>query len=191
MDPYDDSIGYTLPALRANILTISHEHRDHCNRRGVRGRPKIICGPGEYEIGGVFITGIPTYHDGRRGSYRGKNTIYLIEFADLTLLHLGDLGHVPSQAQVGDLNDVEVLFIPVGGGPTINAAQATEVVSLLEPKIVIPMHYRTPVLKVRLDPVGKFLKAMGSEKIQPVESLKVSRSSLPEETQVVLLEYKQ
>ncbi len=191
-DPYDESIGCQLPqSLRADILTISHEHPDHCNSRAVKGKPKVISGPGEYEINGVFITGISTYHDKKRGQLRGKNTIYLIEFEDLRACHLGDLGHIPSQAQVEALSDVELLFIPVGGGPTINAAEATEVVSLLEPKIVIPMHYGTRAIKLGLDPVTKFLKAMGSDKIERLESLKASRSSLPEETQVVLLEQKE
>lgn len=190
-DPYGEGIGYTLPALRADIVTISHEHSDHCHLQGVRGRPKVLCGPGEYEIGGVFITGISTYHDNVGGKQRGKNTMYLFEFSDLTLLHMGDLGHVLTQAEVAELDDVDVLFVPVGGGPTINGAQAAEVVSLLEPKIVIPMHYKTPALAFDLDPVSRFLKAMGSGKIAPVESFRASRSELREETRVVLLEYKQ
>lgn len=190
-DPYDNSIGYTLPSLRADIVTVSHEHSDHCYSRGVRGKPKVLCGPGEYEIGGVFITGISTYHDRRGGKDRGKNTVYLIEFSDLRLCHLGDLGHVLSQEQVEVLDNLDVLLIPVGGGPTINAAEAAEVVSLLEPRIVIPMHYRMPGLSLRLDPVTKFLKEMGSEEVKPQEILRLSRSDLPEETQVVLLECKQ
>ncbi len=190
-DPYEDTVGYTLPSLRADIVTVSHDHRDHNNHKAVRGRPHVISGPGEYEIGGVFVTGISTYHDRAQGGERGKNTIYLLEFSDLKVLHLGDLGHVPAQAQVGDLGTVDVLFVPVGGGPTINAAQAAEVVSLIEPKVVIPMHYKTDLVKFELDPVDKFLKAMGVESVKPQELFRASSAELGEETQVVLLEYKQ
>lgn len=188
IDPYDEGIGLSVPTLRADVLAISHEHSDHCNRSAVRGKPKVLCGPGEYEIGGVFITGIATYHDEKQGKERGKNTMYLVEFQDLTVLHAGDLGHVPTQSQIGDLPDVDVLLLPVGGGPTIGASQAVEVVSLIEPKIVIPMHYRLPGLTLKLDPVSRFLKAMGSEGGEPLESLRAGRVNLPEETQVVVLQ---
>ncbi len=191
MDPYGEGIGLPVPTLRADVLTISHEHNGHNNRSAVRGKPKILCGPGEYEIGGVFITGIATYHDEKQGKERGKNTMYLVEFQDLTILHAGDLGYVPTQAQVGDLPDVDVLLLPVGGGPTIGAGQAVEVLGLIEPKIVIPMHYRLPGLLLKLDPVSRFLKAIGAEEAKPLESLRASRSNLPEETQVVLLQPRQ
>jgi len=189
-DPYADDIGYTLPNLRADIVTVSHAHRDHANYQAIKGKPYVISGPGEYEINGVFVTGLSAYHDQQLGKERGKSTMYWIEFDDLTVCHLGDLGHVPTQSQVDELTDIEVLLIPVGGGPTINAAEAAEVVSLLEPKVVIPMHYRTPDLKFELEGVDKFLKAMGSEKTEPMESFRASRDVLPEETQVVLLSYK-
>jgi L-ascorbate metabolism protein UlaG (beta-lactamase superfamily) len=150
----------------------------------------VISGPGEYEIKGVFITGIPTFHDRRKGKVRGRNTVFLFEFDDLTICHLGDLGHVPTRSQVEALSEVDVLLIPVGSVTTINAAQAAEVVSLLEPKLVIPMHYKTKALKSRLETVRKFLKEMGLEKLTPKESLKVTRKNLPEETQIVILDYK-
>ena len=177
-------------SLRADMVTVSHEHSDHANVQAVKGKPKVIAGPGEYEINGIFVVGISTFHDEKQGQERGKNTIYLIDFEDLRVCHLGDLGHVPTQAQVEDIADIDVLLLPVGGGPTINAAEAAEIVSLLEPKIVVPMHYGTPELAFTLDPVDKFLKAMGSDDVQPIETLKLSRSDLPEETQVVVLDYK-
>ena len=130
-DPYADDIGYTLPNLRADIVTVSHAHRDHANYQAIKGKPYVISGPGEYEINGVFVTGLSAYHDQQLGKERGKSTMYWIEFDDLTVCHLGDLGHVPTQSQVDELTDIEVLLIPVGGGPTINAAEAAEVVSLL------------------------------------------------------------
>lgn len=189
MDPFGEGMGYEVPSVRADVLTISHEHEDHCNRRAVRGGRKEICGPGEYEVGGVFITGHSTFHDGKKGSQRGRNTIYHIDYGDVTFLHLGDLGVVLSEAEIGDF-DVDVLFVPVGGGATINAAQAAEVVSIVEPKIVVPMHYQTPALKgAKLEKVNGFLKAMGADSPTPVETLRVVKSELPDQTKVILMEY--
>lgn len=187
-DPYGKSIGYSLPRIQANVVTISHGHADHNYVEGIKGDPKIIDGPGEYEVRGVFITGIPTFHDARKGAKRGKNTVFLFEFNDLTICHLGDLGHVPTQSQIEALSEVDVLLIPVGAVYTINAAQAAEIVSLLEPRLVIPMHYKTPALDIKLDGVSKFLKEMGLKRLAPQDSLKVTKSTLPEETQVVLLQ---
>lgn len=190
-DPYDNSIGYTLPKVRADIVTVSHDHPDHNYVEGVKGEPKVINGPGEYEIRGIFITGIATFHDRKGGTVRGRNTVFLFDFEGLTVCHLGDLGHVPTQSQVEALSDIDVLLIPVGAVSTINAAQAAEVISLLEPRLVIPMHYKTKALNVKLDPVSKFLKEMGLSSVATHDSLKVTKSTLPEETQVVLLECKQ
>ncbi|MDY7040917.1 MAG: MBL fold metallo-hydrolase [Chloroflexota bacterium] len=192
-DPYGPGIGYTLPKLRADIVTVSHTHADHSFVSGVKGNPRVLSVPGEYEIAGVFITGIPTYHDKKKGAERGKNTAFLLEFDGLSVCHLGDLGHVPTQSQVEALSQiqVDVLLVPVGGESTINAAQAAEVVSLLEPRIVVPMHYKTQALTVKLASVNKFLKAMGLSKLPEQDGLKITSSNLPEETQVVLLSYKQ
>ena len=153
-----------------------------------------IKGPGEYEIGGVFITGISTSRSNgekkKKDDESKRNTLYLFDFDGLTVCHLGDLDHVPTQSQIEDLGSVHVALVPVGGGGGLNAAQAAEVISLLEPSIVIPMHYRTPAVSLKLDPVSKFLKEMGLSSVKEEASLKVSRSSLPEETHVVLLDYK-
>jgi L-ascorbate metabolism protein UlaG (beta-lactamase superfamily) len=189
-DPYEKEIGYELPRLRADIVTVSHDHPGHRYATGVRNRKLVVTGPGEYEVNGVFITGVATFHDGKKGGARGRNTCYLFDFDGLKICHLGDLGHIPSQAQIEALNSVDVLLVPVGGKSTINAAQAAEVVSLLEPKMVIPMHYKLPSLAFKLDPVTKFLKAMGLDDVSPQETLSVTQSNLPEETQVILLELK-
>ncbi len=114
-DPYQKGTGYNLPRLRADIVTISHDHPQHCNVQAVKGDPKVISGPGEYEVKGLFVIGIPTFHDGRQGKLRGPNTVYLFALEDLTICHLGDLGHVPTQSQIEDLGDPDVLLIPVGG----------------------------------------------------------------------------
>jgi L-ascorbate metabolism protein UlaG (beta-lactamase superfamily) len=189
-DPPSDDLGYERPRVRADVVTISHEHPGHNNRVGFRGGPMFFDGPGEYEVKGVFITGIATFHDGRSGSARGSNTVFLFEFDGLTVCHLGDLGHVPTQVQLEALSDVDVLLIPVGGVHTIDPPKATEVISLIEPRLVIPMHYNTPVEKAKLQTLDKFLKEMGHSPLTPEPELKVVKSSLPDETQVVVLDYR-
>ncbi|MFC2023397.1 MBL fold metallo-hydrolase [Chloroflexota bacterium] len=191
-DPYAESAdnkGYLRPRVRANVVTISHDHPGHNNRVGFRGGPRFFDGPGEYEVRGVFVTGVATYHDTRRGAVRGRNTVFLFEFPSMTICHLGDLGHVPDQKQIEALSAVDILLVPVGGRNTINAAKAAEVISLVEPRLVIPMHYKTPKETASLQPVDKFLKEMGLAPMPPVPELSTTKSSLPEETQVVLLTF--
>jgi L-ascorbate metabolism protein UlaG (beta-lactamase superfamily) len=190
-DPYDDTTGYQLPRVKADVVTVSHEDPHHGAVKACRGEPFLINGPGEYEIKGIFITGIPTYHDNKKGALRGPNTVYLFEFDGVTVCHLGDLGHVPTQTQVESLSHVDVLLVPVGGSESLKATEAAEVIGLLEPKIVIPIHYRTERTTVPLEPISTFLKEVGVPAPAPVEMLKVTQSSLPEETQIVLLEPKQ
>jgi len=192
-DPYGKDLGLILPRHRADIVTVSHDADDHNYVKGVKGDFQVLTGPGEYEVSSVFVTGLEL-----RGGKPKKdaapslrNTVFLFEFEDLTVCHLGDLNIVPTQAQVEEaLGEVDVLLIPVGGEESLNASQASEVVSLLEPHIVIPMHYKVPDINMNLDPVNKFLKEMGLDKVQPQESLKVSRGGLPDDTQIVLLELK-
>ncbi len=190
-DPYDRSIGYSMPRVRPDIVTISHEAPGHSTISAVKGEPKVLSKPGEYEVRGVFITGVQTWLEAVRGQPKEENVIFVFEFEDLTVCHLGDLAKVLTQAQVEALPDIHVLLVPVGGHGALDADKAAEVISLLEPRIVIPMHYGTSLSSVELDPIGKFLKEMGVTEQAPQESLRVSRSDLPEETQIVILEYKQ
>lgn len=194
-DPYDDSIGYPALRLKADIVTVSHDAPGHNNLEAVKGVARPITGPGEYEVGGVFITGISTSraNGGRKKGEDAdakRNTLYLFDFEGLTICHLGDLDHVPTQAQIEALGAVDVALVPVGGGGGLSAAQAAEVISLVEPSIVVPMHYKTSAVSLKLDPVSKFLKEMGLGALQPEPSLKLSKSSLPDETHVMLLEFK-
>lgn len=188
-DPFGESIGYSLGMLAANIVTLSHNHPGHSYAEGIEGSPKVICRSGEYEIGGVFVTGVSTFHDTERGKSLGKNIIYLIEIDDVRLCHLGDLGHVPSPRQIEDLGNIEVLFVPVGGVSTIDAKIAAEVVRFINPKIIIPMHYKTEVVDW-LEPLDKFIKEMGLREVAPQPKLSITRASLPIETQVILLDYR-
>jgi L-ascorbate metabolism protein UlaG (beta-lactamase superfamily) len=190
-DPCGKEVGYNVPRLRADIVTVSHKHADHNNCGLVQGDPKVIEGPGEYEIKGVFVTGIGTPMKKVKAPERPKNTIYLFDFDGLTICHLGCVDHVPSQTQLQALSDIDVLLIPVGALNTINANQAAEVIGLLEPKIVIPMHYKTKMVKAKLEPVAKFLNEMGLPESSPRDSLEIDKGSLPSETQVIVLNYKE
>jgi L-ascorbate metabolism protein UlaG (beta-lactamase superfamily) len=184
-DPYSESIGLAVPKLKADVVTISHDEPGHNNLEAVKPEPRFISGSGEYEIGGVFITGIAMHHI-EEGVIR-PNISYLFEYDNLTVLHLGDLAHVPEQSTVETMGEVNVLLIPVGGGKGLRASQAAEVVALIEPHFIIPMHYAMDGLRFELEPVDKFLKAMGVGKIQEADTLKISASELPEQSQVILL----
>ena len=186
-DPFPPDLGYTLGKQTANIITLSHQHPSHSYVKDIAGEPRIIKGPGEYEISGILIIGIATFHDNQRGQVRGKNTVYVMEIDGVSVCHLGDLGHVLSTEQVEEIGGVDVLFLPVGGGSTINAAIAAEVILQLEPNAVIPMHYKTPAIKRELDSVDVFLKEMGMGQIEPRPKLTLSKSNLPLSTQVFLL----
>ena len=191
-DPYDHQVvGYSPLRLKADIVTVSHVAPGHNETDAVKGTSHVITGPGEFEIGGVFITGIQTDGSGapRKGKEQPRNTLYVFDYDGLTVAHLGDLKEVPSQTEVEALGTVNVALVPVGGGGGLNAAKAAEVVSLLEPDIVVPMHYETPASKLSLDSLNKFLKEMGLGKQESQASLKVSRGSLPEETHVAILDY--
>lgn len=189
-DPYDhETVGYKPLSLRGDIVTISHAAPGHDNVAAVKSKPWVIRGPGEFEIGEVFITAVQT--DGRkRGKSEARNILCVFDYDGITIAHLGNILSVPSQSQVEALGTVNVALVPVGAGNGLNAAKAAEVVSLLEPGIVIPMHYATPQSKIKLDSLDKFIKEMGLSSYEPEPSLKITKSAIPTETKVVVLEYK-
>ena len=189
-DPCPPASGYNIGKPTADIVTLSHSHDNHAYVKAIAGTPVVINRPGEYEIHGAFVTGIGTYHDDKKGAERGANVSFVLEMEDVRVCHLGDLGHTPSPDQVEEMSGVGVLLIPVGGNTTIDGAMAAEVVNIIEPRIVIPMHYRTEVTKDDLAPLDRFLKELGANKMEPQPKLTVSRSSLPHETQVMLLDYR-
>jgi len=186
-DPFPPDLGYSLGKPTANIVTVSHQHPSHSYVQGIGGEPRTIHGPGEYEISGVLIIGVATFHDAEGGKKRGKNTVYLMEVDGISVCHLGDLGQVLTSEQVEEIGDVDVLLLPVGGVSTIGAAMAAEVIRQLEPQAVVPMHYKTPFVSRELDPVEKFLKEMGMGQIESRPKLSLSRTNLPVGTQVFLL----
>ncbi|OGZ78146.1 MAG: hypothetical protein A2358_02240 [Candidatus Staskawiczbacteria bacterium RIFOXYB1_FULL_37_44] len=182
IDPYDEETGLKMPSLSADILLVSHQHHDHNNIKAVKGEPFLVEGPGEYEVKGVFIQGIPSFHDDVNGKERGPNTIYIIEAEEMRFCHLGDLGQkLLTDEQVDKIGAVDVLMVPVGGEYTIDSASAQKIIGQIDPKIVIPMHFSLPKSKSKLDDVSKFLKAMGKPSIAPVDKLTVKSSILPKE----------
>jgi L-ascorbate metabolism protein UlaG (beta-lactamase superfamily) len=146
-DPYPPSLGPRLPRLEADLVTVSHQHPNHAYIRAVGKEPFIIDGPGEYEVAGVTVQGLPTYHDARQGELHGRNTVYVIELDEVRVCHLGDLGHSLEADMLEALGKVDVLLVPVGGGSTLEAAGAAEVARQVEPRVVIPMHYALPAVK--------------------------------------------
>ena len=193
-DPYDsEKVGFKFPKLEANIVTVSHDHLDHNQAQLVEGNPKVISGPGEYEIAGVSVFGTHTYHDNKNGEERGSNTVYTITIDGVNICHLGDLGHKLSDEQLDSVGNVDVLFVPVGGVDTIDPSEASQVISQIEPKVIIPMHYKVPGLVIskgeEMSDVEAFVKEIG---IEPVRDNKfvITPDKIPEEVQVVVLERK-
>src|SRR5512139_3002680 len=189
-DPFDSQVaGYEPLKLKADIVTVSHDAPGHNYVSAVKGHSHLINTPGEFEIGGVFITGIQTDGYGKNKSDEPRNTLYVFDFEGVTVAHLGDLRRVPSQQEIEALGTVHIALVPVGGGGGLNAAKAAEVISLLEPGFVIPMHYGTTSCNLKLSSLSKFLKEMGLGDIEPQPSLKVTKSIIPDETRVVVLGY--
>jgi len=191
-DPYDGSIGLKLPKQRADLVSISHNHPDHNNYLAIGGAedkaPVIIDRPGEYEVKSVFALGIGSYHDNEQGAKLGKSVMFKFDIGGIKILHLGDLGTSLSDAQLERIEDIDILLIPVGGRYTLNAKEAAEVALEIEPRIVIPMHYKIPGLNVDIDGVEKFQKEMGS-KAEFLPKLKISKKDLPQdEVKLIILQ---
>lgn len=190
IDPYDNKIGLRAPNVEADILLISHSHSEHSNTKAVKGHPFTINSAGEYEVKDIFIKGIPAFHDSVDGKERGSVVIYKIEAEGLKLCHLSDLGQkelLPEQLE--QIGEVDILMAPVASSHSLDAKGAAQIISQIEPRIVIPMHYKLPNIKIDLDGVDKFLKVMGAEDIKPEKKLKITSSHLPtEETHIVILE---
>jgi L-ascorbate metabolism protein UlaG (beta-lactamase superfamily) len=189
-DPYNRNLGYDYGKPRADIVTVSRIGDGYGFMEGIKGEPRIITGPGEYEINDVFVTGIGMFADDKGGKERGKTTAYIIEVESMVVCHLGSLGHTPTAEQREQMSNVDVLFIPIGGKTTLNATQASDIISTLEPHIVIPMHYKVGDLDSEMDDIEKFAKEMGLSDITPQERLNLKASELPEGTKVVVLDHK-
>jgi L-ascorbate metabolism protein UlaG (beta-lactamase superfamily) len=187
-DPIPRTLGFKVEKQRADIVTVSHDHPGHTNLDMVSGEPKLVNGPGEYEMNEVFITGIRTYHDEERGALRGRNTAYLYELEDIVVCHLGDLGHSLTEEHVEAMSAADVVIVPVGGGPVIDATKAVEVIGQLDPRIIIPMQYATAQGDRDRDPLERFLKEMGINEVTPRDKLVIRQADLGETPEVVVLD---
>jgi len=188
-DPFGKDLGLKVPHFEADIVTISHDHSDHNNKEALRGDPFIINTAGEYDIKNIFIEGVEAFHDNNKGEVKGNNIIYRIDIDNISVTHLGDLGHTLDSKQLEILAGTDILLIPVGGKFTLDSKKAVEVVSQIEPRIVIPMHYKTPGLKEDLDGVEKFIKELGLTP-RKEEKLKISKKDLPQEDmELVILNF--
>ncbi|HHY93257.1 MAG TPA: MBL fold metallo-hydrolase [Firmicutes bacterium] len=189
-DPFDESVGYPLPTVAPDVVTVSHEHFDHNAVQVLAGTPEVVRGPGEHQVRGLTISGLSTYHDDAGGARRGANTVFTITMDGLRLTHLGDLGHPLSAAQILALRPVHVLFVPVGGYYTIDARQAKDVTDALNPNLVIPMHFKTDVMDFPIAGVEPFLNLCGGGERLRTTTLEVTAETLPERRRVVVLEYR-
>jgi len=189
-DPYSEKeTGLRPPRPEADVVLLSSDRAGSVTAEGIAGQPVVISGPGEYDVKGIGIRGIPSYHDAEQGKALGRNTIYILDIEGVSICHLGCLGHTLSERQVDDIGNVDVLLVPVGGERTINAKAAVEVVNEIEPRLVVPTHFALPKLKYKLSGPEAFLKEMGSSAVKPEPRIKLKKTDLPkDETKVVLLE---
>lgn len=190
-DPFDsDMIGMKLPKTEADIVTISHNHGDHNNAEVITGVKRIIDAPGEYEINGTSFIGIDSYHDDKKGTERGKNTIFVIEMDGLRICHLGDLGHTLNESTIAEIGDIDVLMVPVGGVYTIDAKGAVDAINAIEPKVIIPMHFKTEDHKGEtfdsMSTVEDFLKEIGL-RVERLPKLSVKAGELSSEDQHIVV----
>jgi len=193
-DPFDPKmVGLRYSGVEADIVTISHPHADHNQYQLVKGVKKVVAGPGEYEIAGISIIGIPSYHDDKKGELRGKNTIYVIEAEGLRVCHLGDLGHLLDQPKIEEIGEIDILMVPVGGEFTVGFEEAAQIVMDIEPRVTLPMHYRlpghNPEVFSKLASVEEFLKEL-SLPTETLPKLSIKKEELGEEQKVYVLEAK-
>lgn len=188
-DPFDESVGYPVPAVEADVVTSSHSHFDHGNVGVVKGNPTILKGPGYHLIGGISILGVKTYHDEERGAKRGENTVFVIRTDGLSICHLGDLGSIPSEDALDEIGQVDILMVPVGGTYTLDARGANTIVDLIKPKVVIPMHYKTPVINFPISDLTPFLEGKADVVYCHDLVYGVASHTLPERVQTVVMRY--
>lgn len=188
IDPFSEKATGLKPSrFKADILLITHQHEDHNNKSAIMGEPFILEGPGEIEMGGILIEGISSYHDKKKGQVRGENTIYLIKSEEISVCHLGDLGESQLREETLEkVGEADILLIPIGGKYTIDYEEAVSLINQIEPKIVIPMHYALPHLKIQLESLDKFIKAIG-KKPETIDKLVIRKSNLTEETKLIVL----
>ena len=185
---YDGAVGYAPIKEQVDIVTVSHDHPDHCGTDDLLGDFELVKTIGEFNIQGVKVEGFSTYHDKTKGSERGENIVFKICTGDMTIVHLGDLGHLMGEAEMEKLGNVDVLMIPVGGYFTIDNKEAWDIISHVKPKVVIPMHYKTEKLGFPIEGVGEFLS--GTDNVEHIDDLEITKKDLPAELKVYVLNHK-
>lgn len=188
-DPYDNSIGYGPITTPVDIAVVSHDHFDHNDVKRLKGNPETVQGSGTFNVKGITFTGIDTYHDDEQGTQRGDNVVFIIEAEGLRLCHAGDLGHTLSADQIQAIGRVDILLLPVGGTYTVDAAEATRVMDALNPRLVIPMHFKTKVLDFPITGVDPFLEEKRNVRHQGSSQVEVTKDTLPKEREIVVLEH--
>lgn len=188
-DPFDKKVGLRPPQGNADVVTISHDHYDHNNSSTLKGDPLIINSPGEYSKKNIQIIGIDSFHDDKQGAERGRNSIFIFESEELKLCHLGDLGHILSENQLDQIGEIDILMIPVGGNYTLEAKDAETVIGQLEPKIIIPMHYKTKGSKIDINDESAFCKEIGGCPNEKVDKLNIKKKDLDKiENKIILMD---
>lgn len=186
-DPYDSSLGISMGNQNPDIVTVSHQHPHHSHLDSLKGKPKVLQSPGEYEFANFYIVGIGTDRNDPESSTRKINTIYVIQCEGVTLCHLGDLYNTLSPREIEELGHIDVLFIPAGGGCTIDPSRAADLVNVIGPSIVIPIHFQVDGIKVDIQPLDGFLKHLGVEEPSLTAQLSVTDTNLPRDLSVVTL----
>lgn len=187
MDPFDKSVGLRPPQGQASVIFSSHDHPGHNNSGALKGEPVVIDTPGEYSVKGINAVGISTFHDDVSGSKRGRNTVFILESEGLKLCHLGDLGVTLTSEQLEKINGVDILFVPVGGKETIDGKIAAEIVRKIEPKVIIPMHYKVPGLTQDIADEKKFCSEIGKCPDEKISKFSVKKKDLEEKSEEVIL----
>ena len=188
IDPFSKDIGLRPPKIKDDVVMVTHGHYDHSNLEGLGVENFLVKGPGEYEVKGVLIKGIQSFHDKSQGTERGLNTIYVIKMEDMILVHMGDFGQdALSEEQIDKIGNPDILMVPVGGVYTINYKEAASAIRQIEPKVIIPMHYRVPGLKIDIEGSEKFLKEISLTPEKADKTWKVQKKSLPAEEMKLVL----
>lgn len=186
-DPFDNSVGYPTPSVETDIVTVSHHHFDHDAIQVLPGKPQVVDGQGRHTVSGLTIEGTATFHDSEQGVKRGKNTVFSFTLDGLHIVHLGDLGHPLTPEHLADIGPVDIACVPVGGFYTIDAGQAYEIVQQLNPKVILPMHYKpNEAVSLPIAGVNDFLKYF--TQVKKVKTLEITPASLPQTQEVIVLE---
>ncbi len=184
---YDSSIRFSEIEDETEFVTVSHSHPDHSNFAGLTSKPEVIKSIGKIEKAGIIFNGIETYHDKSKGAERGRNIVYTIKADDITVCHLGDLGHTLTEEQIKKIGGVDVLLIPVGGGTTIDKSSVDSVINALKPKIIIPMHYKSDKCGLNIAGIDQFLKGRKGVRHFKESEIAITKDSLPRETEIFVI----